>query len=99
MSDVEYKAFSRDFDCDPEGKKVLFVVATMSRPERGWRFNLVPQAGHPEHWRLLERRPNYSDGSVTCYTASGSTEHEVAVPKQITVIGPHGEATVDVQPW
>lgn len=100
---IEYKAFARHFehpDDDENRASVLYVVATLSKPDSGWTFALVEQEGEPDTWRLLEDRPAFFDGDRTYYVACGSSERELeAVPRSIAVITGEGTTRVSVVPW
>lgn len=100
---VEYKAYTRHFSHDGEGKDdhvVLFVVATMTYPDTGWVVNLVPQEGDEGAWLLLEDEPAYRDNQRTFVVASGTTDHEVEkAPEKITVQAGEKKTTVSVVAW
>lgn len=100
---VEYKAYARHFEHvgeDEPRMAVLYVVATLSMPDSGWRFVVVPQEGDPETWRLFGDAPPFTDGDRTYYIASGTTEHELdAVPTSIVVVDAKGPTRVSVVPW
>lgn len=104
--DIEYKAFARPFehpgetDEDPR-RAVLYIFATLTKPDSGWNFLLVPQADDFDTWRLLEDDPSYRDGDRTFYSACGSSEHGVEkVPKTVRILtGTDTVARVSVVPW
>ena len=101
--DIEYKAFARHFEHpgdDEPNASVLYAVATLSKPDSGWRFLLVEQEGEPDLWRLFEDEPVARDGDRTYYLASGSSEKELDnVPRSIAVIDGQGTTRVSVVPW
>lgn len=101
--DIEIKAFARHFENpgdDEPNASVLYTVATLSKPDSGWRFVLVEQEGEPDLWRLLEETPTSSDGDRTYYVASGTSEKELDdVPKSIRVILADDTVRVSVVPW
>ena len=100
---VEYKAYARHFDHPdekPDRRAVLYIMATMTYPDSGWEVMLVPQAGEPDTWRLLEDEPGFRDNDRTYYVACGSSEHELeAVPKTVRVIEADSSTRVSVVPW
>ena len=100
---IEYKAFARHFehrDDDETRAAVVYVVATLSKPDTGWRFMMVEQEGDPEVWRLFEDDPGHRDGDRTYYVACGSSEKEVDnVPRSVNVIDAEGPHRVSVVPW
>lgn len=101
--DIEFKAYSRAFENpgdDERNASVLYVVATLSKPDSGWDFLLVEQAGEPDVWRLLEDPPAFDDADRTYYIACGTSERALdAVPKSIQVITHAGTTRVSVAPW
>jgi hypothetical protein len=104
---IEYKAYARQFEHpgesdEPARRAVLYVVATLTKPDSGWTFALVRQEGEPDVWRFLEDRPAYADENRTYYIACGTSEHEVEkVPRSIKVIAedPDKPTRVSVVPW
>ena len=99
---IEYKAYARRFKRPGKAPDapVLYVVATMTYPDSGWRVILVEQEGAPEIWRLLDEEPAHSDGKRTYYIASGSSEHVVAtIPKSVTVYDARGGRRIPVLRW
>ena len=103
---IEYKAYARHFEHpgetdEPARRAVLYVVATLTKRDSGWTFNLVPQASEPDTWHLLEDAPGFGDGNRTYYIASGSSEHETEVPSSIKILTGEDESPtrVSVVPW
>lgn len=104
--DIEYKAFVREFEHPEEDdesprRSVLYVVSTLTKPDSGWTFVLVPQADEIDTWRLLEDEPAFRDGDRSFFIVSGSSDHEIdKVPKTIRVIiGDNDVTRVSVVPW
>ena len=100
---IEYKAFARHFEHpgdDEPNASVLYVVATLSKPDSGWTFLLVEQEGEPDLWRMFEDQPAHSDGDRRFYVACGTSEKELDdVPRSIRVIDAEGTTRVSVVPW
>ena len=85
---------------DEPNASVLYVVATLSKPDSGWRFLLVEQEGEPDLWRLLEEAPLSADGDRTYYVACGSSEKPLDdVPKSVRVIFADDTVRASVVPW
>lgn len=103
--DVEYKAYIRQFENPEENDEnprvaVLYVVATLTKPDSGWQFMLAPQADELDSWVLLEDAPGFRDDNRTYYIASGNREVPVdGEPKSIAVVSDEGTARVSVVPW
>ena len=102
---IEYKAYARHFEDptetdEPARRSVLFVVATLTKADGGWEFEIVPQEGEHDVWRFLEQPPGYDDNNRTYYIASGTSEMPLdAVLRSIAVITETGTTRVAVAPW
>ena len=102
---IEYKAYARHFENPEETDEssrvaVLYVVATLTKPDTGWTFMLTPQEGEPDIWRFLEDAPGYRDNNRSYYIASGSAEVPVdLVPQSIGIVTETGTTRVSVAPW
>jgi hypothetical protein len=105
--DLEFKAYARHLEHhvgdDTRRRAVIFAIATMAYPDRGWQVTLVQVEGKPDEWILLEDPPGFGDKKRTYLIASGASDHEVDdVPKAIAVRhGVDGQETtrVPVAPW
>ena len=102
---IEYKAYVRHFENpeetdEPSRVSVLYVIATLTKPDSGWTFMLAQQEGEPDTWRFLEDAPGYRDNNRTYYIASGTSEMPLdAVLRSIAVITETGTTRVAVAPW